>query len=1489
MDFLPWLLERRRLTIASALLLAAVGVFSWLTMPREEDPQFPERDAVVITAFPGADAETVERLVIEPLEEHLAEIEELREVYSTARAGVAIIRVELHETVYATDDAWDEVSDALKAARAEFPDGVAEPTLDHEQVAQEAIVLALTGSSDPLVLAAAAERVKRRLLALDPVRRVKLIADPGEQITIEYDDATARRLGVDPRLLGYQLAQRSAILPGGLIHLGAKTATLRPQTEFASVAEMAATPILLPSGSSIPLGALARVRRGPREPPAERMRWNGELAVGLGLVPVDGIDRIELGRRVRRELRELAPLVEPLRISEVIFQPDQVESRLNRLTRSLRFAILIVAGVLFLTMGLRLGLLVALILPLVVFGSIGIFATGGGILHQVSIAALVIALGMLVDNAIVVAEAIQWRLDRGVPVRRAAVETVRELLVPLGSATGTTLAAFVPMLLSRGNTADFTRTLPILIMLTLTVSYLFAILVTPTLGEVLLRPARRSEGGRSERLARRIAAISVGRSGLVLIGAAVLLALTVIAAGRVDREFFPAADRNVMLVDLQMPEGTHLDETDAVAHRVETALAERPEVASVVSFIGRAAPHFYYNLLNQPASPHRAQVVVETDRVEAIGPLLAWARELVRRELPEVEVVARRLEQGPPVEAPIEVRLFGSELEQLETAADAVLAEMRAVPGTRDVRHDLGLGVPTVVFRIDDAAAARHGLSRSDVALVLLGRTLGSEIGQFRVGEDPVPILVRSSAGEEYPVTDLATIDVAAPGRVPVPLAQLARLEVQWRPAAIRHRARTRIVKVLAQLADGVTASQVLLELEPRLAELALPDGVRLEYGGEFEGTGDANAALLRTMPLGVLLLLFFLLSEFNSFRRVGIILVTVPLAATGVVPGLLLSGQPFGFMSTLGVMSLVGIVVNNAIVLLDVVESRRAAGATVEGALTEAIARRTRPILLTMATTVAGLSPLAFSGTSLWPPLAWAMISGLMASTLLTLLVVPALYKLLFTRPAWPHLGRRRAAAGAAMLVAAVVTAGPAGASGSAAELPPICPPPGEPPICPPPGEPPFDGASSDNGPKAATSQRLRPTAASEEPLVLTLDEAIARAVERPQAAAAASRAAAAELGAGAEWRAAVLPVIGISVDDVRRDRDFLLATPLGDFTLGERHSTAAVVELVQPILDPVRLFYSVPAARSEADAETAQAMRIRQQLVAEAAQSFLVVLGIDARIRSTDAFIAGIEARLAETEERVGAGRTLEADALKVRLDLEAAELDRLTLAESRRVATRVLGRAVGWDGAVEPRFDGDYDRDAAPVAEELAEVALAARPDVAALRAQLAALELRIRAVRGERLPRLKARARWFSTDGDPFQPEEMLETTVNLTWSPFAAGTRAPRIAALEAGHEALEADLAELRRGVDLEIREVLARLATARAAVGVRERGVELAAETLRVERERHRAGRATTNDLLAAEAVLRRQRTESALARLDVLRAWVRLELAVGSDPLVP
>ncbi len=1451
-------LGRRRLVLAVVALLALAGTASWLTMPREEDPHFPERNGLIVVPFPGADAETVERLVLEPIEERLAEVEEVWHLYSTARAGVGIVRVELLETIYETGDAWDEVEDALALARPDFPRGVGEPTLDDDLVEQEAVVLAITGSGDPLRLAAAAERIKRRLLTVPGTRRVKLIADPQEQITIEYDDAMARRLGLDPRTLGLQLAQRSEIVPGGLLHLGAKTANLRPRTDFASVDEIAATPILLPSGSSVPLETLARVRLSPQEPATERMRWRGEPAVGLGVVPRNGIDRLVWGDDLREQLAELAPTVAPLQIEEVVFQPDQVETRLDQLSKSLLLGILIVAAVLFASMGPRLGLLVALVVPLVTFSAIGIFAATGGIIHQISIAALVIALGMLVDNAIVMVEAIQYRLDLGEPRRQAVLESIRELILPLGTATGTTLAAFIPMLLAEGGTGDFTRSIPTLIMMTLSISYFFAVVATPVMAEMVLRPRTKSQPDRAAALLpRRLAGLAVRHPVLVLVATSLLLGATLSLAPLVKKQFFPAADRTTLVLDLEMPEGTHLEETDSVSRQIETDLEQHPQVRSVAAFIGRAAPHFYYNLLDKPSSPHRAQLVIETTTLPAVEELTRWSRELVHREYPQISAVARRLEQGPPVAAPVELRLFGHDLEALERASDAVLAEVRAVPGTRDERHDLSQGSPTVVFEINDAEAARHGITRADVALALLGRTLGTEVGQFRVGEDPVPILVRSSAGETFPAADLQSLDIATPGGQPVPLGQVARLDVEWRPAAIHHRDRQRVVSVLAQVADDVTASGVLRELQPRLDALQLPDGVRLEYGGEGEESGAANAAILRVMPIGALLLLFFLLAEFNSFRRIGIVLITVPLAVVGVIPGLLLSGQPFGFMSLLGILALVGIVVNNAIVLMEVIETRRAGGDSIDLALAEAVQRRTRPILLTMATTVAGLSPLAFSGATLWPPLAWAMISGLISSTLLTLLVVPALYKLLFDShfdrfsgavARWNPLRwlRRRPAVGSAAANPSV-----AGLLLLAALL----------------------------GPGSALAQAETP----EEIPALTLQEAMQRAAARPGALAAEFRQQAASQAAEAESRAFRRPSVSAFASAVWNDDAFALDTPIGSFTLSERDSQVAGIRIRQPLVDIAGQRYATQAAHGEAAAATLDAERLRQRLAAEAAEAFLAVLEIDAARRTTDAFIDSLQARLAETEERVQAGRSLEADALKVRLDLESAQLDGLRLAELRQVAVHDLGRTVGLVGPVQPEYDGVYDRARDPTPATLAAAAQAHRSDMAALETRAAALGLRAQAVHAERLPRLDATASWQTVDGDAFQPDGILRGSLDVTWTPFAAGTRAPRKAALEAQRDALLADLQALRRGIDLEIRQALSRLVVARKSLEVRERGVELATETLRVETERYRAGRATTNDQLDAEAALRDQRTRHELAKLDILRAWVQLQLATG------
>jgi len=989
--------RQRRLVLAVAAVLALVGAVAWEGMIRQEDPSFPYRAGFILVAYPGADPERVERLVLEPLEEELAEIEEIDYIQSTVRSGQVAIRLRLKDYVYDTDTQWDRIRVAVDRAQQAFPEGVGEPIVDDRLVDNASATIVVAGSNDLVDLAHAADRIEKKLFRLDGVSRVEVVGDPGEQVTIAYKDSAARRLGLTPASLASQLRARNQVRGGGTVLVAGKTASLRPESEFRSIEEIRSTPVALPSGRTVPLSEVADVRHGPSEPGKEFMWVNGRPAVGLAvIVERDKVHVVEWGEKLKAFVDELRPQFTPLELDIILFQPDHTEGRLRELGFSLMMGIVIVAGILFFSMGIRLGALVASVVPLVTLSALAIYAIGGGVLHQMAIAGMVIGLGMLVDNAIVMAENIQWHLDRGLPAREASVIAVRELAGPLGSATGTTLAAFVPMFIAEGNTADFTRMIPGMVMLMLTVSYFYAVLVTPALSEFMLKRTEASREGPISRLGRRLGGLAVRHSKSVLVTAGVLVVVAVLGARYVDRDFFPDTARNEMVVNLNFAEGTHISTTSNAAMLMADAMLQLEEVTDVYAWAGFSGPTFYYNLSENPRSPHIARLAVIARGVGDLPAIFDWVRHYAHAKLPDVEVVPQRLGQGPPVQAPIEIRLFGDDFDLLRLASEQVMDLVRDTRGTTDVRETLGTGTPTLVFEIGDASAARYGLDREDVADALLGRTLGIRIGDYRAGLDPVPIVLRSPEGERFDTDHLDTAYVFTPTGDSVPLAQLVNQSLLWQPSAIQHRDLQRVAIVLAELEQGYPFGNVTDELARKLAQVDLPAGISLEFGGKKESSGDANAALFSAMPVGIVLLLVFLLLEFNSFRRLAMVLVTVPLAATGVVPGLLLTDNPFGFTALLGVIALAGIVVNNAIVLIDVLDANLRAGRPLGEAIADAVARRTRPILLTTVTTVAGLAPLTFTDSTLWPPLAWSIISGLLASTVLTLLVVPAMCRYL-------------------------------------------------------------------------------------------------------------------------------------------------------------------------------------------------------------------------------------------------------------------------------------------------------------------------------------------------------------------------------------------------------------------------------------------------------------------------------------------------------------
>lgn len=989
-------LARRRLILAGVVMLSLVGLAAWFGMNRQEDPFFPYRYGNIQVAWPGAEPSEIERLVLDPLEEEIAGVEEVNDIRGTARLGFAHIIVGLDQHVYDTDAAWDRIRVAVARAQRRFPEGADPAVVEDRSMETHGIVLAVTGSNDLLELLDAARELRRDLFRIPDIGRIDLLADPGEQLVIRIDDASAMAAGIDMQSLATQIAERNRIVPGGSLASGGRSLVVRPLSDFDDLAALAATPIRTRGGQMLPLSAIASIDRGPREPAVERMWFNGEAAIGLGIViPENRLNAVRFGRQARTLIDELRADYAPLEIREMFYQPRWVEKRLAELGRSLLIGVGVVAVVLLLAMGPRLGLVVATLLPVVTLSGLAIYAMAGGVLHQMAVAGMVIALGMLVDNAIVMVENLQWHLDRGKARAQAAATAVAELAGPLAAATGTTLAAFTPLLLSSGDTADFTRAVPTMVMLILVVSYIYAVLVTPAVAAAILKPGEGDRSAGLERFGRRIGGLAVARPWPVMAITALLVVAAAALSGFMQRDFFPSTDRNQLIIDLYFSEGTRLEHTALKASALAASLEKLPQVRAVHHFAGFSGPRFFYNLVEIPQSPHLARLVVITDDDSQLPAVMNWIDRYVPERVPGAQVVAHRLGQGPPVDAPVELRLFGRDSAKLARASRQVMAALRATPGARDVRHKLGDGIPTLTFTIDDAEAARHGLNRSDIANVLAQASFGRQVSTWRAGREPVPIRLRSPEGENLPERALAGLQVPTAGG-PLPLDQFVHIELALEPAVIHHRDLERMTSVLAETTDKATYNEVVGALQPRLDKLELPPGIRMEQGGSTAEADTANSALLGSLPVGIVLLIGFLLWQFNSFRLVGLVLLTVPLAAVGVVPGLILAGQPFSFTATLGVVALIGIVVNNAIVLIDVIQANRSQGLTVEQAVSGAVGRRIRPILLTTATTIVGLLPLTFTQSTLWPPLAWAIISGLLAATLLTLMVIPAAYRLI-------------------------------------------------------------------------------------------------------------------------------------------------------------------------------------------------------------------------------------------------------------------------------------------------------------------------------------------------------------------------------------------------------------------------------------------------------------------------------------------------------------
>ncbi|MCB9746033.1 MAG: efflux RND transporter permease subunit [Alphaproteobacteria bacterium] len=1008
-------LSRDRVAWTALLAVLIAGVMAYVSLPRAEDPGFTVRTAVVTTRFPGASPARVEQLITDRIEAEVQQIPQLDFVSSESRTGVSIVYVNIQESEAEMRPIWDDLRRKMDALAPQLPDGTIGPDVNDSFGDVFGVVLALTGEGYSYAeLAEAADQVRDELLRLDQVAKVDLYGAQQEQILVEYSAARLAELGLSPYQLKSNLESQNILFPGGAVELGPERIALEPTGNFEDLDELRASLIRVPGQPHpIALEHIADVRRGYADPPRSLMRWSGQPALGLGVSLKQGGDILTLGADVEALLRRLQG-VHPigLDLHVVAFQPDIVDTKVDEFVVSLVQSVALVVGVMLIFLGLRTGLIVASLIPASMVATFLFMSLMGVGIDQISLAALIIALGMLVDNAVVMSESVLVRMQEGDSVAEASIASASELSTPLLVSSLTTAAAFLPIYLSESSSGEYTAPLFLVVTTALLCSWVMALTLIPLLCVAFLKgPEAGGEAYDTPFYQRYRAALLalLRRPWATLGGALGLLAMAIWGFGFLPSTFFPPSDRPLLAVDLELAPGTRIQETEATAARLEAFLDEalrvgegrESGVTGYTGFIGGGAPRFVLTMSPKPGASSYAFYIVDTTDRAQVDAVKARLEAFVAEELPGVELRATALEMGPPIGKPIQLRLSGRDQDRLFELVDATKAHLAELPGTTAISDDWGARSKKLRVEVDQQRAQAAGLSSQDVAVSLQAALSGIEATQFREGGDALPVMLRTEAADRQDFGKLETLQVTAQssGRS-VPLSQVAELILAWEPGKIRRRDRFKTVTVEADLLPGVQVAPVIAAVTRWLDAEAegWPLGYGYAVGGQEEKSAKSNAALMAKLPIAALLIVMLLVGQFNSIRRPLIVLLTLPLGLIGVTAGLLGAGSYFGFMTLLGIISLMGIIINNAVVLLDrvAVEIEEHGRAPAE-AVVEAAQRRLRPILLTTSTTMVGLVPLWLGGGPMWEPMAISIIFGLGFATALTLGVVPVLYSLFF------------------------------------------------------------------------------------------------------------------------------------------------------------------------------------------------------------------------------------------------------------------------------------------------------------------------------------------------------------------------------------------------------------------------------------------------------------------------------------------------------------
>jgi multidrug efflux pump subunit AcrB/outer membrane protein TolC len=1453
------------------IMTVAVGLHAIMDMPRTEDPTITIRTGIVAAMYPGATSEQVEKQVTKTLEAHIFKFQEVRKekTYSTSRPGLAIINVELEKNVKNPDVFWAKLRHEMNKTKAEsLPAEVMGPVVDSDFGDTVAMLICVSGERYGYrELRDYVDTIQDALRTVPDVGKIAVYGRQNEQIWVTSSLERMSHYFTDPRQVVGALNQRNEIQAAGSARTDNGKIPLHTTGSFNTEEQIKKVMVgQSPTGQPSYIGDFANVERRYQDPDF-MVRFDGKPALMISVEMQKGRNMVQMGEKVTEVLNHrVKPLLPPdLHMDYIANQPEVVEERIAGLGHEFLIAIGCVIIVTLLLLPMRVAVIAALAIPTTMLTTVGVMNAIGIELHQVSIAALILVLGIVVDDAIVIADNYVELLDKKVPRLDAAWRSASEVLVPVLVATLTIIASFLPLIIISGSSGEFILALPITVAVALSVSFLVAVFLTPLLCRTFILKGLHDHSAEPTEGAKKFNALDFLQAGYkkaityfmgrpwvaVALGVAGIV-LGVLLFPLVPQQFFPNAERNQFVVDLWMPQGTRIEATDAVMKRIEAELLHDKEVSHLAGFVGQSSPRFYYNVNPQQPDPAYGQFIVNTKTVKGSTALVADLRKRLARLVPEGMVLVQELQQGAVMEAPVEFRISGDDHTKLKAIGEQIADILRTDPKAQFIHTDFRNDSPLVNVNVNTELANRLGITHMGVSNLLYGAFDGAPVSTFWEGDRAVDIVLRVDPAHRATFDDVRDTYVGSSitnGRVP--LRAVADIDPAWQTSRIVRRNGVPTLTVRCLAAPGKYASDILKEAMVKVKTIPLPPGYHLELGGEFSNQNETQPEMVVALSISLLAIFLILMLQFRNLIDPLVVMASIPLSLFGVVAGLLITRNTFGFTAFMGMISLCGIVVRNAIILVDYIKEKQHEGVALVEAATLAGERRLRPIFLTTMAAAVGVTPMILSGSKMWSPLASVLAVGLIFSMFFTLLVVPVIYVMVYRERKSTGTST---AVGTVLVLLGILTVSP---SLRASEAP---------------------------APKTMTLEEAVASALKQSSPVriarAKVDEARAK---RKQARADYMP----KLRADAAWaHRNDTPVVTVG-EGTLGTVPGLGPFPSGQVNVGQGDTNFYLqnLALIQPITPLFKIHHGVQAASAEERSAEAELRKMEENIAYKTRQVYAALLIAKAQFEAADAGVKAAEAKDQDAQQAVKAGNVLAVVQTGSRALLLQNRQKRLAAEASIADLTAELNDLVDNPQGTSLEVVPFEPRSMAlPSKDVLLEEALKANPELASATAVMEKSRSGLRAAKADFfIPDVYAFAAQTHIDGIDYLRRDSTTAGVALSWTIFDGGRKAYVISERNALVNQATENKRRVRQRVEIDLGKLMRKVETYRLQADAADEAYVLRTEEARLAENQLKAGTISAAKQAEIAASAMAAKADSLAARLGLDLAFGEVDMLLG------